>query len=369
MSELQQRLKMLSDDQRALFEKLVAKKREAENPVSLQPPEIIPKPEARYQPFPLTDIQQAQWFGRSGLFEITVAGHGYVEIDCDGMSLERLQTAFRRLIADNDQLRMVVRPNLRQQVLKEVPDYEFKVFELRGKTPEEVDASLTQVRERMAHDIIPADTWPIFEVCASVMDGGKLRIHFNFDLLVGDAWCFRMLIDEWARVYDDLDSGRPQPKELTYRDYVLALQALEETELFARDLAYWRKQLEDLPPPPQLPMLQSPASLTQFRAQHWTVGLSKDKWSSLKKKLGRERLTPSGFFAAALSEVITLWNKEPRHALNVTVFNRLPLHPEIPNILVGEFNSFQLLAVENGVTAPFAERARTLQSLLWDHLE
>ena len=369
MSELQERLKMLSDDQRALFEKLAAKKKEAESSPSLQPPQIRPKPEDRYQPFPLTDIQQAQWFGRSGLFDITVAGHGYVEMDCDGMSLERLQAAFRRLIADNDQLRMVVLPNLRQQVLKEVPDYEFKLNDLRGKLPEKIDASLAQVRERMAHDILPADTWPIFEVCASVMDDDKLRIHFSFDLLVGDAWCFRVLIDEWARLYDNLDGGRPQPKELTYRDYVLGLQALEETELFARDLAYWKQQLENLPPPPQLPMVQSPASLTQFRAQHWSVGLSKDEWSGLKKKLGRERLTPSGFFAAALSEVITLWNKEPRHALNVTVFNRLPLHPEIHNVLVGEFNSFQLLAVENGVMASFAERARTLQSLLWDHLE
>ncbi len=369
MTDLNQRLNELSPERRALFERLRAQTRGSAGMSEPQVSRIVPRPEERYEPFALTDIQQAQWFGRSGLFDITVAGHGYVEMRCDGMSLERIQQAFRRLVADHDQLRMTVLPGLRQQVLREVPQYEFIVYDLRGRSEAEVARTLVEVRERMSHQILPADRWPIYEVCASVMDGGALRIHFHFDLLVGDAWCFRMLIDEWARLYDDLESGRPRPAQLTYRDYVLALQALEQSELFARDLAYWKEQLVDLPPAPQLPMARSAASLTAIRAKHFTVRLEREKWANLSRKLGRERLTPSGFFAAVLSEVVTLWNNEPRHALNVTVFNRLPLHPDVSKILVGEFNSFLLLAVENGIQAPFVERARRLQELLWQHLE
>ncbi|RFA28405.1 hypothetical protein CAI21_12610 [Alkalilimnicola ehrlichii] len=134
-----------------------------------------------------------------------------------------------------------------------------------------------------------------FEVCASIRSNDRLRIHFSFDLLVGDAWCFRMLIDEWARVYDDLEGGRKPPEELRYRDYALALESLEGTPLYERDLAYWRKQLETLPPAPQLPMVQSLSGLTEVRSQHWSIRLNKTEWANLKRKLARERLTASGF--------------------------------------------------------------------------
>jgi amino acid adenylation domain-containing protein len=369
MTDLQQRLNALTPDQRALYNKLLSEKRESDTKPNAKPPQIIPHPEQCYEPFPLTDIQQAQWFGRSGLFDITVAGHGYVEMKCDGMSLPRIEKAFQRMIDDHDQLRMVVLPNLQQQVQHDLPPYKFTRNDLRGCGKEEETRRLAEVRERMSHEILPADSWPIFEVCASIMDDDRLRIHFHFDLLVGDAWCFRMLIDEWARLYDDPEADRPSAYPLTYRDYVLALQELENSELHARDLAYWREQLLDLPPAPQLPMVRSLASLVEVRAQHFTVRLPREKWTRLSEKLGREHLTPSGFFAAVLSEVITLWNREPRLALNVTVFNRLPLHQDVSKILVGEFNSFLLLAVENATPAPFAERARRLQELLWQHLE
>jgi pyochelin synthetase len=239
------------------------------------------------------------------LFDITVAGHGYVD-EMRRHEPERIQQAFRRLVADHDQLRMAVLPSLRQQVLREVPTT-IHVYDLRGRDEaggHTLPRCAIGCRIRSTRGPL-ADPW----VRASVMDGGGLRIHFHFDLLVGDAWCFRMLIDEWARLYDDLESGRPRPEQLTYRDYVLALHELEQSELHARDLAYWREQLVDLPPAPQLPMARSPASLTAIRAKHFTVRLERDKWANLSRKLGRERLTPSGFFAAVLSEVITLWNE------------------------------------------------------------
>ncbi|NER32387.1 MAG: hypothetical protein F6J89_33530, partial [Symploca sp. SIO1C4] len=40
-------------------------------------PAVVPAPESRYKPFPLTDMQHAFWVGRSGVFELgNVANHG-----------------------------------------------------------------------------------------------------------------------------------------------------------------------------------------------------------------------------------------------------------------------------------------------------
>ena len=33
-------------------------------------PAIVPAPESRYEPFPLTDMQHAFWIGRSGILEL-----------------------------------------------------------------------------------------------------------------------------------------------------------------------------------------------------------------------------------------------------------------------------------------------------------
>ena len=367
----QQGTESLSAAQKKALEALVAKKKAdiRERQSTPTTPMITGDLGNQFKPFPLTDIQQAQWFGRSGLFDITVAGHGYVEFDCEGKDLDRLEQAFRLLINANPQMRMVVLPNLEQQVLEHVPPYTFRRYDMRGKDESEVKQTLLEVRERMSHEILPAERWPIFEVCASTWGDGKLIIHFSFDLLVGDAWSFRMVMDEWANLYDDPSNFRRRPTEITYRDYVLGFDEIEKSQVFAKDLAYWQDQLKDLAPAPQLPMIRQPSELEAIRARHFKIKLSGNEWSALKGAIKRNNLTPSAFFAAAFSEAISLWNPAPRHTLNVTIFNRLPVHREINDILVGEFNSFLLLDVDNGIEGTFAKRAARLQAQMWNHLE
>ena len=83
---------------------------------------IVPDPDHRFDPFPLTEVQQAYWAGRSGDFELgNVATHVYLELKCASLDLERLTGAWRRLIGRHDMLRAIVRPDGRQQVLPEVP--------------------------------------------------------------------------------------------------------------------------------------------------------------------------------------------------------------------------------------------------------
>ena len=334
----------LSDVQKAALKTLIERKKAQPSAADPLPvPQIRPDPANNDEPFPLTDIQQAQWFGRSGLFDIAVAGHGYVEFDCKGMDLERLQGAFQVIIDRHPQMRVVCRPDLTQVVLNDLDPYTFTRYDMRGMSRNEVDVCLAEVRERMSHEIIDAETWPIYEVAATIWDDDELRIHFSFDLLVGDAWCFRKIIDEWAKLYDDPTNVRPVPDELTYRDYVMGFEEIEKSALFDRSLAYWQEQLNDMPSGPQLPMLRQPSELAEIRAEHYSIHFAGNEWSRLKTAITQNSLTPSAFFAAAFSEVIALWNAEPRHTLNVTVFNPLPLHDEIRKIMVGEFNSFMLL--------------------------
>jgi non-ribosomal peptide synthetase component F len=70
----------------------------------------------------------------------------------------------------------------------------------------------------------------------------------------------------------------------------------------------------------------------------------------------------------AFGTVLAAWSGSRRFSLNLTVFNRLPLHPAVPR-LVGDFTGTTLLAFDLNPTEPFSARAARLQAQLWADLE
>ncbi|HYX25666.1 MAG TPA: condensation domain-containing protein, partial [Thermoanaerobaculia bacterium] len=331
-------------------------------------PRIVPDLAHRGEPFPLTDIQQAYWIGRQGIFELGgVATHLYREIEGEGIDLERFDRAWQRMIDRHDMLRAVVFEDGLQCILKDVPPYRTRVLDLRGKEPSEVEAALMAVREEMSHQVLPADRWPLFEIRAAVLDDGRVRLYLSFDLLIGDGWSFQILFAEFARFYDDPDLVLPA-LELSFRDYVLAERHLEETELYRRSEAYWRGRLAALPGAPGLPLAVNPAALGRPRFQRRSSYLPSADWRRLKGRATGLGLTPSGLLLTAYAEVLAVWSKGPSFTINLTLFNRLPLHPEV-NQLIGDFTSLNLLAIEGANEGTFEARSRRIQEQLWEDLD
>ncbi|WP_159719014.1 type I polyketide synthase, partial [Geminicoccus flavidas] len=85
---------------------------------------IEPDPAHRYDPFPLTEIQQAYWIGRGDSLELGNVGcYLYTEVELRDVDLARLEQAWNQLVRRHDMLRAVILPDGRQQILKEVPPY------------------------------------------------------------------------------------------------------------------------------------------------------------------------------------------------------------------------------------------------------
>ncbi|MEA2602596.1 MAG: hypothetical protein QOF89_3588, partial [Acidobacteriota bacterium] len=331
-------------------------------------PLLIPQPADAHEPFPLTDVQGAYWIGRGGAFELgNVATHSYSEVESGGIDLERFTRALRLLIARHGMLRAVMLPDGRQRVLPTVPPYEVALLDLGGMVPEAAEQQLLAVREQMSHQVIPGDCWPLFEVRASRLPDGRLRLHVSFDFLIGDAWSVRLLTAELQRLYLDPVSLPPAP-EATFRDYVLAEASLEKSGLFRRSLEYWRSRLDTLPPPPELPLVASPGGLEQVRFTRRSGSLEAATWERLKAYAARSGVTPSVAVLAAFAEVLAAWSKSPRFTLNLTLFNRLPLHPQVDRI-VGDFTSLTLLEVDASCGETFEARIRHAQQRLWDDLD
>jgi yersiniabactin nonribosomal peptide synthetase len=330
-------------------------------------PQIVPDPASRHLPFGLTDVQQAYLIGRGDVFALgQVSTHAYAEVD-GRIDLDRLTRAYRFLIARHDMLRAIVHPDGRQQILESVPSYQIATLDLRGRPEDEVAAALAEIRSKMSHQVLQSDRWPLYELRASLLDGGRTRLHFSFDFLVGDAWSLQVLLPELSLAYAGREAELA-PLTLSFRDYVVALAQLEESAAYQRAVDYWMARLDGFPPAPELPLAMSPEAVRRPTFVRHPGRLETAKWQRLKERAARGGLTPSGLLLSAYAEVLGVWSKTPRFAINVTLFNRLPLHGEVTQ-LVGDFTSLTLLAIDNTHPAPFAERAQRVQTQLFDDLD
>ncbi|HEY9813596.1 MAG TPA: amino acid adenylation domain-containing protein, partial [Candidatus Sericytochromatia bacterium] len=241
-------------------------------------PTITPDINHRYQPFPLTDIQQAYWVGRSSAFELgNIATHIYVEIDAVDLDLERFNLAWQRLIERHDMLRATILPDGQQQILKEVPTYQVKVLNLQGQSAEVINSQLEKVCDCLDHQILPSDKFPLFEICASQIDQHRTRLHFSFDLLIADAWSFQIIGRELAALYQNPEAELT-PLQISFRDYVLAEVNQRNSEQYRRSQEYWRDRIATLPPAPELPLAQNPSGLKHPRFVRHSGKLQADKW-------------------------------------------------------------------------------------------
>ena len=332
-------------------------------------PELTPRGEPLTAPFPLTDIQHAYWIGRTGAYELgNVSSHIFFEFDDLRLDLDRLRAAWLRLARRHGMLRAVFLPDGTQRIREGIPASGFAVDDLRGLGARETEAALEALRDRMSTQVLPAETGPLFDIRAVRYDapgGDRVRLFLDVDALIADAWSLFLLLDEWLRLYRNPDAALPA-LDLSFADYVLAAESLRGSEAWRAAWNYWNDRLDDIPMPPDLPLAKHPASLGSSRTKRRHLALPSEQWERLKSRIRAAGLSPSGFLIAAYAEILGMWSGSPRFTINLTLFNRLPLHPQVNN-LVGDFTSLDLLAVEGG-RGTFLEKARALQRRLWEDM-
>lgn len=323
--------------------------------------------ENRFDPFPLTELQQAYWIGRSGPFGISrVASHSYLEFEGRGLDVDRLRAAWRRVVERHEMLRAIVLEDGQQRILQEPPPYEMAVVDLRAQSEEDREAVLASMRSELSHQMLPSDRWPLFDIRAARLEEDRTRVFVSVDALIADAWSLSLLMREWGAFYWRRSEGLPR-LELSFRDYVLAERSRQQGESYERAKAYWHARIDSLPRAPELPLTQSAAELKEPRFERRIARLEAGLWGRLKAKAAAAQLTEAGVLLAAYVEVLGMWSANSHFTVNVPRFNRQPFHPSV-NDLVGEFASFTLLEVNLGASGTFAERARSIRDQLWNDL-
>ncbi|MFC9329989.1 amino acid adenylation domain-containing protein [Kitasatospora sp. NPDC057015] len=324
--------------------------------------------------FPLTEIQYAYWVGRGPNFVLgNVAPHAYFEMEGRRLDPALLSRSWRRLLERHDMLRAVVHKDGRQQVLPEAPAFEVGLEDLSDADPAVAAERLAATRADMSERVYDPAVWPLFDIRISRLADHD-RLHVSLDLLMVDLASITLLFTEWSGLCQDENLELP-PINVTFRDYVTALEQGTDAPRYKRSLDYWASRAETLAPPPELPLAKPPVQIHKPRFTHREYHLPPDEWQCFQRLAEQRGLTPTAVLATVFAEVLATWSGTPRFSLNLTVFNRLPLllaenergyrtvHPHLRRV-VGDFTSICLLEMDTTGDLPLTDLAARTQTQL-----
>jgi len=323
---------------------------------------------ARHTPFPLTPIQHAYWMGRTSLIDYGgVACHVLFEwnLQHDRFDLNRLERAWNALVKRHDMLRMVVTDDGQQRILSKVADYRIERRDLSALPANAREQALAAMRHELSYRVLPTARWPLFELIATELGGGCYRLYMNLDLLLFDVQSFKVMMDDWATCYQ----GKAlEPLKITFRDYVLDEQAQRHHPAWLKAWCYWQERLPDLPPAPRLPVSKHLQPSVQPHFTTYQGILACAPWQALKNTWRDWGVTPSAGLMTLFAWTLERWARWPTFTLNLTFFNRRPVHPQVRQ-LIGDFTSVLLVDFDLGdPSCTLRQSIEQTQQRLWQHL-
>jgi mycobactin phenyloxazoline synthetase len=316
--------------------------------------------EPSHEPFPLAPMQHAMWVGRQYNQRLGgVAGHLYVEFDGVAIDPSRLQTAATKLALRHPMLRVQFLPDGTQRIrpADEYPCFPVTVHDLRDLEPDIVDHRLADIQAAKSHQQLDDS---VFELVVSLLPGQRSRLHVDLDMQAADAMSYRTLMADLATLYQgrhlrSLDYSYPE-----YRRAVAGEQSRQNPRRDA-DRDWWAQRIPQLPDPPALPEAPGQHNAPKStRRWHWLDPTTRDALCANARSRG---ITPAMMFAAAFAHTLASWSSTSRFLLNVPLFGREALHPDVDSV-VGDFTSSLLLDIDLTGTTTAASRAQAVQDAM-----
>src|SRR5215212_4151093 len=144
--------------------------------------------------------------------------------------------------------------------------------------------------------------------------------------IVSDGWSISVLVREIATLYEALSLGRPSPLSslpIQYADYALWQRDQQQTEALQDQLAYWKRQLADMPAALELPAdYPRPAVQTHRGATEYFV-LPENLSAALQTLSQSEGVTLFMLLLSAFQTLLYRYTGQEDIAVGTPVANRV----------------------------------------------
>ena len=325
------------------------------------------EPNQQYEPFPLTDLQQAYLVGEQSFYNYHAPAVFYHEYAIPDIDTERMERAMSLLRHSHGILRLAVRGDGTQQVLPPEAikgNKSIEVIDFSALADEEAQDKVAKLRERYRDDIPRLDSGRPFRLRLVKMPSGW-RMQIALRLIAFDGTTIQLLFSELTRCYLD-DAYCPPQSRVSYRDYVLGLLVARGQSDYQRAEQYWSERIADLPGDPPLPRAgegrKSPGTMERNSA-----GLAESDWANFRTNAGTAGVSVGSALCTVFVETLHRWSDSEPALLTVLCSYRPPIDPDIRQ-LWGNCTTTVPVAVAP-TTGSFTASARALQRRLWEDLD
>lgn len=270
---------------------------------------------------PASYAQQRLWFidklqGNSAEYNLPlmlrVSGEFDIEVVKKALAViverhEILRTVYREA---PDGVKQVVQP------LAEVPFFEFKATE--EDIPHRVAQEVTRPFD-LGADVMIRITW------LKLGDQEGVLI-LNMHHIASDGWSMGVLAKEFLALYQAYISGQVSPLPaltIQYADFAQWQRGYLRGEVLEKELAYWRKQLADIPSEHSLPLDHPRPAQSEHIGERLRSRLGADIRQQLDKVARDHHLTPFMFVHAVFARMISRHSNSTDIVIGTPVANRM----------------------------------------------
>lgn len=318
-------------------------------------------------PFPLTPVQHAYLTGRMpGQTLGGVGCHLYQEFEGHCLTALQLEQAITTLLQRHPMLHIAFRPDGQQVWLPQPYWNGVTVHDLRHNDAESRQAYLEVLRQRLSHRLLRVEIGETFDFQLTLLPDNRHRLHVNIDLLIMDASSFTLFFDELNALLAG-ESLSAIDTRYDFRSYLLHQQKINQP-LRDNARAYWLAKASTLPPAPVLPLACEPATLREVRNTRRRMIVPATRWHAFSNRAGEYGVTPTMALATCFSAVLARWGGLTRLLLNITLFDRQPLHPAV-GAMLADFTNILLLdtACDGDTVSNLARKNQLTFTEDWEH--
>ena len=329
------------------------------------------QPGRRSGPLPLSFAQQRLWFldelaPNNVAYNISTAVRLVGQLD-----LPALRRTFTELLRRHESLRtgFGVVDEQPVQVISESLPFDLPLADL---------SALDQIeRDREMQRLTLEETDSPFDLRqAPLLRGRLLRLAQDEHVLlvtmhhiVSDGWSIGVLIREVAALYKAFAIGEASPlRELPiqYGDYATWQREFLQGAVLQEQLAYWRKQLRDIPAVLELPADRSRPAVQSYRGGVVKIQLDAETTQALRSLSQREDTTLFMLLLAAFDVLLWRWSGEADLVVGTPIANRT--RAEVEN-LIGFFANTLALRVSLAGNPTFTELVRRVRAVALEAYE
>jgi amino acid adenylation domain-containing protein len=282
---------------------------------------------SRQQKLPLSFAQQRLWFLNqmepdSAFYNIprTLRLTGELRVDALRASLQEitrrhevLRTTFAS--AGNEPVQ-VIAPSL---------TVELPVVDLSSLPPETREAEALALSTKEALTPFDFAKGPMLRPVLLRLGEQEHILLLNMHHIASDGWSVGVFVEELGTLYEAFAAGQSSPFHelpIQYADYAVWQRNWLQGDILDRQLDYWRKKLEGMPPVLELPTDRPRPKVESFRGATQSFQVSKDSMDKLRALSQREGVTLFMTLLAAYQTLLSRYSRQDDVFVGSPIANR-----------------------------------------------